>query len=144
MADLTPPGPNPDDPYAYRPRSRPAPGSHPPEQQWQSWQQPIDPGPKRRSMWIPAGVGFLLTVALAALSIASVFGTDTGVSAALGETSLICLLILVVVSLVMVFPAKSRVWGGGLLIGTSLAIGISLVVFAGACTVLIFGMDGSS
>lgn len=156
MADVSEPGPHPEDPYAYTgkpppqpPQQPPAspprggpPAQGPPTQGWPQWQPPpaSEGQQSRKSLWRPSIVGCVATVILLSASImTSIFGSQTFYW--IGSASGILLSLGFVACLILLIPRQTRRWAGGLLLGFFAGLGVALVIFAGVCVALIAGYD---
>lgn len=159
MADVNSPGEPPENPYGYtgqtpaRPPDGMPPQGGPPPQSGPTWQggppghcgplwQPSPEPTKRGSLWIPTIVGGVATLVLGA---AAIFLGSTSDDAAQAVSGLCALALfgLLVAGIVLLFSARTRRWGGGVLLGFGIAVGLSLVVLAGLCVALIAGYDQS-
>ncbi len=143
MDDVNRPGPDPEDPYAYTGEAGDGASGGPPEQRWEERQPPTDVKQRRKGMWRAAGVGIALTIAFVAGMCAPLIWYDLTLADTLSGAGALGFVLLLVASIVLLFPGKTRVWGSGLLIGIGIGLATAFIVLAGVCVVALASYDGT-
>lgn len=103
---------------------------------------PPEKRPRRPGLWPAAIIAAFITLVLFGVTVlaAEIYTDNAGPVVDLVSVAVVAL---VLTGVVMLFPAKTRVWGSGILLGFGIAIGLVLVVFAGVCVTLLVDTAGA-